>query len=168
MQQAEEILMLKRFVFVTMLVGLAAAALPQSNPRGEAVAEVAGKSVSIEYGRPSLKGRDMLARAEVGTPWRMGADSATTLTTEADITFGDVTVPRGTYILTATKVDSDTWHLNVLSQADRDTVADIPLKLARTDDETEMFTIDLEGEGNEGRLKMVWGKTALTADFAAK
>jgi hypothetical protein len=160
--------MLKRFAFVTILVGLAAPALPQSNPRGQAEAKVAGKSVSIEYGRPSLKGRDMLARAEVGTPWRMGADAATTLTTEADLAFGDVTVPKGTYILTATKVDSDTWHLNVLSQADRDKVADVPLKVAKTDDDAEMFTIDLEGEGNEGSFKMVWGKTALAADFAAR
>jgi hypothetical protein len=167
-QQAEETLMLKRIAFVAVLVGLAAPALPQSNPRGQAEAEVAGKSVSIEYGRPSLKGRDMLALAEVGKPWRMGADAATTLTTEADLTFGAVTVPKGTYILTATKVDSNTWHLNVLSQADRDTVADIPLKLARTDDETEMFTIDLRGESDGGQFKMVWGKTTLTADFAAR
>lgn len=160
--------MLKRFVFVATLVGLAAPALPQANPRGEAEATVAGMSVSVEYGRPRLKGRDMLARAEVGKPWRMGADAATTLTTETDLAFGDVTVPKGTYILTATKVDAETWHLNVLSQADREKVADVPLELAKTEDDTEMFTIALEGAGDGGLFKMVWGRTALTADFTAR
>jgi hypothetical protein len=162
------ILMLKRIVFVAALVGLAAPALPQANPRGEAEATVAGKSVSIEYGRPSLKGRDMLAQAQVGRAWRMGADAATTLTTEADLAFGDTNVPKGSYILTATKVDPDTWHLNVLNKADRSKVADVSLTAEKADEETETFTIHLKGEGDKGQLKMVWGKTALTADFAGQ
>jgi hypothetical protein len=160
--------MLKRFVLLAALVGLAAPAFPQANPRGEAEATVAGKSVSIEYGRPSLKGRDMLAQAQVGQAWRLGADAATTLTTEADLAFGDAKVPKGTYVLTATKVDADTWHLNVLAKADRAKVADVPLTLAKLDEDTETLTIKLEGEGDKGWFKMVWGQTALKADFAGK
>jgi hypothetical protein len=160
--------MLKRFVFVATLAALAAPAFPQANPRGEAEATVAGKSVSIEYGRPSLKGRDMLAQAQVGTPWRLGADAATTLTTEADLAFGDVKVPKGTYVLTATKVAADTWHLNVLSKADRAKVADVPLTPAKMDEDAETLTIKLEGEGDKGWFKMVWGQTVLKADFAGK
>jgi len=91
---------------------------------------VAGKAVSIEYGRPSLKGRDMLGQAQVGQAWRMGADAATSLKTDADLTFGTVAVPKGEYILTATKVSAETWQLNVLSKADRSKVAEVPLTAA--------------------------------------
>jgi hypothetical protein len=160
--------MLKRFLLAAAVVGLAAPAFPQANPRGEAEAKVSGKAVSIEYGRPSLKGRDMLAQAEVGKSWRMGADAATTLTTEADLAFGDVAVPKGTYVLTATKVEADTWHLNVLDKADREKVADVPLTASKTDEAVETFTIKLGGEGDKGKLKLIWGLTVLKADFTAK
>jgi hypothetical protein len=160
--------MLKRFVLVATLCALAAPAFPQANPRGEAKATVAGKAVSIEYGRPSLKGRDMLAQAQIGKPWRLGADAATTLTTEADLAFGDVKVPKGTYILTATKVEADTWQLNVLNKADRAPVADIPLTAGKTDEPVETLTIKLKGEGDKGAFKMLWGATALGAGFTGK
>ena len=160
--------MLKRFLFVATVCALAAPAFPQANPRDESKATVAGKAVSIEYGRPSLKGRDMLAQAQIGKPWRLGADAATTLTTEADLAFGDVKVPKGTYILTATKVEADTWHLNVLNKADRAPVADIPLTAGKTDEPIETLTIKLKGEGDKGAFKMLWGETALGAGFTGK
>jgi hypothetical protein len=160
--------MLKRFLFAATLCALAAPAFPQGNPRGEAKATVDGKAVAIEYGRPSLKGRDMLAQAQVGKAWRLGADAATTLTTEADLAFGDVTVPKGEYLLTATKVDADTWQLNVLNRADRAKVADIPLSMSKTDGPVETFTIEMIGEDDKGQVKLMWGETALSADFAAE
>ena len=160
--------MLKRCLFVAAVVGLAAPAFPQANPRGEAEAKVSGKAVTIEYGRPSLKGRDMLAQAQVGQAWRLGADAATTLTTEADLAFGDVTVPKGAYVLKATKVEADKWHLNVLSKTGGEKVADVALTPSKVDEAVETFTISLMGEGAEGKLKIVWGQTALSAAFTVR
>jgi hypothetical protein len=158
--------MLKRISLAAVALTLAAPVFAQT-PRGEAKATVSGKTVSIDYGRPSLKGRDMLSRAQVGTPWRMGAGDATRLTTEADLAFGDVKVPKGEYILTATKVDADSWQLNVLNTDDTK-VADIPLTSAKVADDVEQFTVELKGQGDEGHFKMVWGDTALSTGFTAK
>jgi hypothetical protein len=160
--------MLKRIALAALAVMVAGPAFAQGNPRGEAKAMVAGKAVSIDYGRPSLKGRDMLGQAQVGQAWRMGADTATGLKTDADLSFGTVAVPKGEYILTATKVAADQWHLNVLAKADRAKVADIPLTSAKLDSSVEMFTVALTGEKDKGTFEMHWGTTALKAAFAAK
>lgn len=160
--------MLKRMALAALAVCVAAPVFAQANPRGEAKATVSGKTVAIDYGRPSLKGRDMLGQAQVGQAWRMGADTATGLKTDADLSFGAVTVPKGEYILTATKVAADQWHLNVLSKADRSKIADVPLAVSKLDTSVEQFTIDLKGDKDKGELKLTWGTTALAAPFTAK
>jgi hypothetical protein len=160
--------MLKRIALAALAVMVAGPAFAQMNPRGEAKAMVAGKAVSIDYGRPSLKGRDMLGQAQVGQAWRMGADAATSLKTDADLSFGTAAVPKGEYILTATKVAADQWHLNVLAKADRAKVADVPLVAGKLDASVEQFTIALKGEKDKGELELHWGTTALKAAFTAK
>jgi Protein of unknown function (DUF2911) len=158
--------MLKRLAILAAGVLAAAPAFAQ-NPRGEAKATVAGKAVAIDYGRPSLKGRDMLGQAQVGQAWRLGADSATTLKTDADLSFGSVAVPKGEYTLKATKVAEGQWQLNVVHK-DETKVADIPLTASKLDASVEQFTIDLTGEKDKGELKLRWGTTSLATSFTAK
>jgi Protein of unknown function (DUF2911) len=164
----EDSCMLKRLALVGAALVVAVPAFAQ-NPRGEAKATVAGKAVTIDYGRPSLKGRDMLGQAQVGQSWRMGADAATSLKTDADLSFGDVKVPKGEYVLTATKLGADQWQLNVLSKSEERTkVADVPLTASKLDASVEQFTIDLKGDKDKGELKLLWGTTALGASFTGK
>jgi len=157
--------MIKRIALIAVLVASAFPALAQ-NPRGEATATVAGKAVSIDYGRPSLQGRDMLAKAEVGQAWRLGADAATTLKTAADLDFGGKKVPKGDYVLTATKVDADTWVLNVAGKEAK--VAEIPLTSGKADPAVETFTIDLKSEKDKGELALRWGTLLLKTSFTGK
>jgi hypothetical protein len=159
--------MLKRMALAAAAVAMAAPVFAQ-NARGEAKATVAGKTVAIDYGRPALKGRDMLAQAQVGQAWRMGADAATSLKTDADLMFGSISVPKGEYVLTATKIAADQWQLNVLGKDDRAKVADVPLTGSKLDASVEQFTIDLEGDQDKGELKLRWGTTALSAPFTGK
>jgi hypothetical protein len=159
--------MMKRIACAAAVLALAAPAFAQ-NARGEAKATVAGKAVSIDYGRPSLKGRDMLGQAQVGQAWRMGADAATSLKTDADLSFGTANVPKGEYILTATKVSADQWHLNVLGKADRSKVADVPLTAGKAAAPAELFTVDLTGAADKGTLKLTWGTTTLETAFTGK
>jgi Protein of unknown function (DUF2911) len=160
--------MLKRRVLVACLLAVGVTpVLAHGAPRGEAKATVAGKTVAIDYGRPSLNGRDMLGQAQIGTPWRMGADAATTLTTDADLSFGDVSVPKGSYVLKATKTAEDKWALNVVKK-DGSTVADVPFVAGKLPDSVETFTIELHGEKEKGDLELQWGTTSLKASFTAK
>ncbi len=161
--------MSKRMWTVAVLaLALPAFAQEMSGARGEARALVGGKAVSIEYGRPSLKGRDMLAQAQVGQAWRMGSGDATTLKTDAELTFGTVHLQRGEYILTATRLDTQHWQLNVLAKADRSKVADVPLTSEPLPQSVEQFTIELTGDGSKGELKLSWGTAALRSAFTAK
>ena len=158
--------MMKRLVLV-LLSAVAIPALAHGADRGAAKATVAGKTVAIDYGRPSLKGRDMLGQAEVGKAWRMGADDATTLKTDADLSFGGTAVPKGEYVLTATKVAEGKWQLNVATK-ERGKVADVPLEAAKLPAAVETLTIELTGEKDKGTFTMSWGEIALKTGFTAK
>jgi hypothetical protein len=160
--------MLKRnAVLALVLAALAVPALAHGAPRGEAKATVAGKAVSVDYGRPSLAGRDMLGKAEVGKPWRMGADAPTTLKTDADLAFGPVAVPKGTYVLTATKTAEDAWVMNVAMQGS-DKPQEVPLTVSKLPESVETLTIDLRGDKNKGEFEMKWGTLSLKAGFTGK
>lgn len=161
--------MKRRSVLVSVLALVAIPALAHAAPRGEAKATVAGKVVSIDYGRPSLQGRDMLGRATPGEAWRMGADAATVLTTAADLSFGSSVVPKGSYTLTATKDDKGAWTLNVRDKDDKTKVlANAPLTQSAVKESVEMFTIELKGDKDKGTLTMTWGTAAFSTSFTGK
>lgn len=68
-------------------------------------------AISIEYGRPSVKGRTIFGPDGLHKPgsiWRMGADEATTIKTSKDLMFGSLHVPAGTYTLFALPLAGET------------------------------------------------------------
>ena len=161
--------MTSRNAFLLVVLFAALPTLAPAAERGEAKAQVGGKVVAIDYGRPELKGRDMLGQAEVGKPWRLGADAATTLKSEADLKFGALLVPKGDYVLTATKLAEGQWQLDVTRAAgDKALVGSVALTPQKVDASVEMFTIELLGKGNEGEFLMKWGTTGLKAAFTGK
>ena len=142
--------------------------------RGTSEVMVGGKKVSVEYGRPALKGRDMLGKASPGMVWRFGMNEGTTLTTEADLQFGSVAVPAGTYSLLAKKVSDDEWHLIVSKQTglwgtrrdESNDLAAIPFKVG-SGESVEKFTIELKASDSKGKLVATWGTQVLAAGFSA-
>jgi hypothetical protein len=140
--------------------------LADGNARGDARLSLGGKNLSISYGRPSLNGRDMLGKAEVGQQWRMGSDAATTLKSEADLQFGAVALAKGEYVLRARKDAEDKWTL--LANREGQTVAEVPLSYRKLDAPVETLVIELQDAKGAGRFEMRWGTAALSADFKAK
>ncbi len=159
-----------KFIQTTAFAAALAAsvALAQEPPRGEAKATVAGKSVTVDYGRPSLAGRDMLGQAKAGTPWRMGSGSPTSLKTDADLSFGSVALPKGTYTLTALKDEKGGWTMIASSPDGKTKVAEVPLTSSTLKDSVEQFTIEVTGKANAGEFAMMWGAAKMAAPFAAK
>jgi hypothetical protein len=94
---------------------------PPSSPSETATATMGGKTVTISYNSPRVKGREGHIFTKDGRishdphypVWRGGANAATTLKTDADLTIGDLTVPKGTYTLFVDISDPDNWTLIV-------------------------------------------------------
>ncbi len=158
---------------------LAAPAMAQGNPRGTASVTLGSAKVTIDYGRPSLKGRnvnDLLGQLPAGEVWRLGADQSTTFTTAGDLDFSGTTVPKGTYSLWARKESDNSWKLVFNSQhgqwgtdhdASKDAVS-VPLKQGKAGSAAEQVTIKLQKEGDGGEFTVQWGDLELSANFAAK
>src|SRR5687768_12488135 len=99
----------RRFSSCVILLLMPLLALAQG--RGTATTTVEGKRVSINYGRPSLEGRDILALAGIGTIWRLGQNEATEITTEVALMVGGKHLNAGKYSLWARKTGDTTWML---------------------------------------------------------
>ena len=67
-----------------------------------AAQRAAGKAavVRIDYGQPHLRGRRINTDSLVpmGSVWRLGANGATLLTSDVDLTIGGKDVPKGRYV----------------------------------------------------------------------
>ena len=101
------------------LLALSTAAFAQpADPRGSTSVSIDGKKVSIDYGRPALKGRS-LDELTKGLPadriWRAGENQVTTLTTETDLVIGGKTVPAGKYSVYVHAPATGDWSLVVNS-----------------------------------------------------
>ena len=161
-----------------------------ANPRATAKLTLNGKTVTVEYGKPSLNGRkveDLLGQVPAGEAWRLGADKSTTFTTTGDLKFGKVTVPKGEYSLFAQKEADGSWKLvfnkqhgqwgvNQEEKANFDpskNVATVPLKVEKlgadksekAEKPAERVEISLENEKGAGEISIEWGTMELTTTF---
>ncbi len=146
----------------------------QPPDRDTAEANIGGARVSINYGRPSLQGRDMLGQLPDGQVWRLGMNNATELETTANIVFGETVIEAGKYSLFAMKVNAEEWHLIVNSATgiwgteynSGTDVAHIPLQVSTNADSVETFTINLRSTGEmDGEIQMDWSTLKLAATF---
>ncbi|HMD83720.1 MAG TPA: DUF2911 domain-containing protein [Terriglobia bacterium] len=164
---------------VLMVVCFAVVALAQAGPRGTSSLSLNGKTVSVEYGRPSLRGRttdEMLGKLPAGGFWRMGSNTSTTFKTELDLTFGDVTVPAGEYSLWMQKQGDNSWKLVFNKQhgqwgTQHDAAQDfasVPLTDSKPAKSVDMVTLTLSKAGGGGTLTIQWGTLEVAASFTAK
>jgi hypothetical protein len=141
---------------------VASAAFSLDNPRGTSILHLRGKTVSVEYGRPSLRGRTvdaLLGKLPPGGIWRLGDDTSTTFKTEIDLAFGDVTIPAGEYSIWMQRQADNSWKLLLFISGPHDGIP------------PEMVTITLNPtmvRDRGGWVTIQWGKLEAKAFFAPK
>jgi hypothetical protein len=94
---------------------------PPKSPPATETATIAGKAITITYSSPGVKGRaghifakdGLIGKDPTYPVWRAGANSATRLHTDADLSLGGLTVPKGEYSLFVDVSDPENWILVV-------------------------------------------------------
>jgi len=156
-----------------MLCALIAVPVLAQGGRGKAELKAGSGSITIDFGRPALKGRDMLSQLKEGMFWRMGMNQAAVFTTPVDLSFGGTKIPTGSYSLWLKKegdkfvlvFNSQTGQWGTQHDASKD-VHSAPLKVDTLPAAVETFTIELKAAGKGGDFTLTWGTTKLTAEIA--
>ncbi len=143
------------------------------SPRDSVKVTAGGANVSVDYSRPSKRGRAIFgALVPYGQVWRTGANAATQFRTDKALDFGGLVVPAGTYTLWSI-VTADGWKLvvNTLTgewgtehKPEKDLVT-IPLKRETLPSPVERFTISIDPTADGGVLHLDWDTTRASGAF---
>jgi hypothetical protein len=172
---------MKKYVIAVVALAVAGSAawlLAQAgrplSPPGEASISIAGKNISIQYSRPSIRGRKIMGElVPYGQVWRTGANAATKLTTDADLEIGGLKVPKGSYSL-YTLPGAAEWKLIVNKVADQsgtdyDQAQDlgrVDMQVSKAPQPLEQMTISLDKSGARGGvLRIAWENTIASVPF---
>lgn len=145
------------------------------SPRAAEEIAVGPGRMKVEYARPFAKGRKIFGGlVPWGKVWRTGANEATTLTTDVDVTLGNVPLPKGTYTLYTLPGEKE-WLLIVNRQTGqwgteydpKLDLARIPMKVASRPDLLEAMTISfLPEDAFRGTLRISWERKTLSVPYA--
>lgn len=172
------------FLMLSAGVGAVYACNPQS-PAKNTSATIAGKTVTVDYCAPSVRGRKVFGGSDALQPdnsaWRLGADKATVLHTDADLMIGNVNVPKGDYSLFV-DLDTGKWTLVINKQTGQwgikndgsanfdpsKNVGTVPLTMS-SGGPTEQLAITVSSTGgNKGKLQIAWANMNASTTFTAK
>jgi hypothetical protein len=157
---------------------------PPKSPPETATATIGGKSITITYSSPRVNGRagkiftkDGLISHDPHYPvWRAGANAATTLKTDGDLTIGDVSVPAGTYTLFVDISDPANWVLIVSKKTGEwglayDATQDLgktAMTMATPPSTVEDLTYTITDNGSgKGTLTLAWENVSASVSIQA-
>jgi hypothetical protein len=152
---------------------------PPLSPRDSIKTTIGGAELSLNFGRPSKRGRDIfggLADMKWGMVWRLGANEATAFTTSKALQFGAQSVPAGNYTLWVKLEQSGKWELIVNKQTGqwgtaydaKQDLVHIPMTVTALPAVVEQMTLSLKPSGKGGEFAVEWDKTRAAATFTVK
>ena len=161
---------------VPLAVTLPGAEVVRRSPRGRAAVALAEAHITVDYGRPALRGRIVFGGLiPWGAVWRTGDDEATVFSTDAPLRIGEVLLQPGRYALflrpepgRATLIfnrEPDQW-----GAFNRDPALDsgsVRLEFTPIATPIESFSVALEPVGaRDGRLCLGWENSVWMTPFA--
>lgn len=149
---------------------------PAPSPFSKLEQKVGLTDITVEYSRPSVKGRKIFGGLEqFGAIWRTGANARTKITFSDDFSFAGQDVKAGTYAI-FTKPGEKTWEVYLYTEhqgngapqtlddskvAAKATVEAMPIPFV-----VETFTIDINNIRNSSaNLDIAWEQTYITIPF---
>ena len=143
--------------------------IPAVSPRQTVEQQFSVTKISIEYGRPAVKGRKVFGElVPFGQVWRAGANEATRITFGQEVLFGGQKVKKGTYALYVVPQEKEwkiilnrgvnNWGAYTYDAKDDVATTTVPVKMMN--EKMERFTINFEDITDE-KLNLVfeWDKT---------
>jgi hypothetical protein len=137
--------------------------------------------ISIDYGQPHARGRTVngALAGDLGQVWRLGANEATTLRTDVDLTIGTVNVPKGAYTIAAQTSATGEWQLLVNSKTGQwgipypkeTEIGRTALRSRTLTTPIESFTMWLipAADGSAGgEIRFAWGTREFSAPWRVK
>lgn len=143
--------------------------VPAISPRQTVEQQFSITKVSIDYGRPAVKGRVIFGGlVPFGQVWRAGANEATRITFGQEVLFGKQKVKKGTYALYIVPQEKE-WKIilnkgvnnwGAFDYDAKDDVVSTTVPVKMMNDKMERFTINFEDITDE-KLNLVfeWDKT---------
>lgn len=128
----------------------------------------------VYYGRPQLKGRTIgTDLAPYGKVWRTGANEATKLILDTDMSLNGKTIAAGTYSIFTIPGEKE-WEVIISSDVNNwgasgykkeNTVASIKVPVTMGDESLEAFSMAFEPSDDGVHLHMGWDKVRVAVPF---
>jgi hypothetical protein len=165
-----------------LLVAVAAAQQDKSKrPSPPATAEcnfADGKKVVVDYSQPSMRGRKIFGElVPYGQIWRTGANEATALVSDVDLSVGGTAVPAGKYTL-YTLPSPESWKLIISKKTgqwgipypgEQEDFTRIDMTAEKTSSPVEKFTITFDRTKPDACvMKLEWESTRAAVEISER
>jgi hypothetical protein len=164
---------MNKFMLWAGILAVAGLAVAATKSDQTATITVGGKTITIKYSSPAVNGRtgklfgkDGQIGTDTGYPvWRAGANGATALHTDANLTIGSLSVPKGDYTLFVNLADPDNWELIVNKQTGqsgleydaKQDLGRVKMTMSKPKALVEQLTYTLTNAGgNKVKLQLAW------------
>ena len=135
-----------------------------------------GKTLTVDYSSPRVRGRKMILLLFSGRSsfWRAGANEATTFVTTTDLMVGGAHVPGGSYTIFAIP-NPDKWTLIISKKTGEwgtdypgpeNDLARVDMKASKLPSLVENFTIAFDKTANGYTMRMDWETTRASVDIS--